>query len=71
MKKNLPWLIVAVLTAVSLFLEYLDWGHSDHWYAKIPAFWIIFGFAGCLLIILLYKIGSKILQKGVNYYDHN
>ncbi len=44
--------------------------HPHFWWEKIPAFDAIFGFLGCVLIILGSKaLGHHWLQKGEDYYN--
>ena len=43
-------------------------GHGP--WAHVPAFWALFGFLGCALIILVSKaIGKYFLQRREDYYD--
>ena len=44
--------------------------HPHFWWQNVPAFYALFGFLGCLLIILLAKaLGHFWLQKKEDYYD--
>ena len=68
------WVIAAlvVLTAGTLlagFLHHPEHGHG-HWWDSIPGFFIVFGFAGCALLIFLSKaLGKAFLNKNEDYYD--
>jgi hypothetical protein len=43
---------------------------AHHWWEKIPGFYVFFGFAGCVAIILISKaLGKLLLQKKEDYYD--
>ena len=45
-------------------------GESHYFWEKIPVFDAIFGFVGCLFLIIFSKtIGSKMLNKREDYYD--
>jgi hypothetical protein len=44
--------------------------HPHFWWEKIPAFDAIFGFLGCILIVVGSKaLGHHWLQKDENYYS--
>ena len=44
--------------------------HPHFWWQYIPVFDVIYGFFGCIIIILSSKwIGHKWLIKDENYYD--
>jgi len=44
--------------------------HPHFWWEKIPAFDAIFGFAGCILIVVGSKaLGHHWLEKDKDYYD--
>lgn len=44
--------------------------HPHFWWEKIPAFDAIFGFLGCILIVIGSKaLGHHWLQKDENYYS--
>ncbi|MCK4835845.1 MAG: hypothetical protein KAT17_04375 [Candidatus Aminicenantes bacterium] len=71
MKKR-TWLGLAIISLLSLVVEFSmhhDSAHH-HWWNDIPAFWISFGFAGCVILILFAKtLGKLFLNKKENYYD--
>ena len=66
------WIVIlALLTLFSLIAEYShdeDHGQS-HWWNKFPGFFILFGFLGCILLILFSKKLGKFLLKDEEYYD--
>ena len=44
--------------------------HVKFWWERIPAFDTIFGFLGCILIIVVSKaLGHYWLQRNEDYYD--
>jgi len=44
--------------------------HYEYWWNKIPAFFVFFGFIGCILIILVSKaLGKLFIQKNGEYYN--
>jgi hypothetical protein len=69
---RLRWALLAIAAMVSLlggFATPHDPAH-DAWWNHIPAFFALFGFFGCLLIIFFAKsLGKLILRKGEDYYD--
>lgn len=66
MKK--AWLIaaIALFSTVSFALPTQEAHFS---WEKCPIFNVIFGFAGCVLIIVLSKALGKFLQRKEDYYD--
>lgn len=68
--KTWHWIVLAVLTAASLVAEFSMEHHGDHWWSSIPAFYILYGFVGCVVIIFFSKaLGKLVLQKKEDYYD--
>lgn len=69
--KKIHWIILAVITVISLVVELTmehDPSHS-HWWNSIPGFYIIFGFIGCVAIIVISKaLGKLFIQKKEDYY---
>lgn len=44
--------------------------YDSHWWNSVPAFYAIFGFFSCILIIYVAKfIAKKIVNRDINYYD--
>jgi len=67
--KRKYWFILLFLTLVSIGVELLM-PHYEHWWNKIPAFFVFFGFIGCILIILVSKaLGKLFIQKNGEYYN--
>ncbi|MFC2157444.1 hypothetical protein ACFLT9_06370 [Acidobacteriota bacterium] len=59
-------LTILSLAAGILFIE--DHG-SGHWWARIPGFFILFAFAGGILLVVFSKyLGRKFLSKDEGYY---
>lgn len=47
-------------------------GHAGHefWWSAIPAFFLFFGFIGCILLIVIPKfLEHKWLERKEDYYD--
>ncbi len=63
------WIILAVITVVSLIGQYST-GEHHHWWDIIPGFYAIYGFVGCILIVKVSKLyGKKIVFRDEEYYD--
>lgn len=70
--KKWHWLILALLTLLSLIVEFSMHHDSSHsqWWISIPAFWIFFGLFGCIILIIFAKtLGKLLLNKKEDYYD--
>lgn len=65
--KNLFIISLVLFLIISLFV------HTEHaifWWEEIPGFYAIYGFIGCVLIVIVSKaLGSYWLQKPEDYYD--
>ena len=64
--KYLFFISIGISILIGLFIP-----HKAHfWWEKIPAFDAIFGFLGCIVIVLGSKaLGHKGIQKDEDYYD--
>ncbi len=61
--------VAAVLSLLAGFRLSHDAAH-DAWWNRIPAFFALFGFIGCLAIIFFAKfLGKVLLRKKEDYYD--
>lgn len=71
--KKWHWWTLTAITVVSFIIEKFFMHHDPKhhfWWNDIPGFFIIFGFVGCVAIIVVSKyIGKKLLQKDEDYYD--
>jgi hypothetical protein len=71
--KTWQWLALGFLTLSSLVAEFTapyDAEHAAHWWSAIPAFYILYGFVGCVVIIFFSKaLGKLFLQQSEEYYD--
>lgn len=69
---RLRWALLGIIAVISLAAGFAmphDAAH-DAWWNRIPAFFALFGFCGCLLIIFFAKaLGKALLQKKEDYYD--
>ena len=65
------WLALGLLTAGGVVLQWLG-RHEAHGHAwdAVPGFYAIYGFVGCILIIVISKaLGKGALQQREDYYD--
>ncbi len=70
--KRIHWILLGVLTFISIIVEFSlehDPSH-DYWWNSIPFFYILYGFIGCVLIIVISKaLGKLFIQRKEDYYD--
>lgn len=69
--KNWHWIVLGILFLVTLVLEFTYLADYDsHWWNSVPAFYALFGFIGCIVIIYVAKfIAKNIVNRDINYYD--
>lgn len=69
--KNWHWFVLGTLLLVSLIIEFTMLADYDsHWWNNIPAFYAIWGFVVCVVIIFFAKWISKLfISRNKNYYD--
>ena len=53
------WIAVGVVAVATFVAEALAPAH--YWWERIPAFYALFGFLGCLLLIVVAKTAGKLL----------
>ena len=60
----------AVLAALVVIDFFVDKHHAHTQIERIPGFWALFGFVGCVLIIILSKwFGHQGIMTREDYYD--
>ena len=63
------WVLLA-LNIIDNIPLITDKRHAHTWLEFIPAFWAVFGFLGCVLIIVVSKaFGHSGVMKREDYYD--
>ncbi len=69
---NKVWIALGLLFIVTLGFEFTVLADYDsHWWNAIPAFYALWGLAGCFAIIYVAKfISKKFLNREIDYYDH-
>ncbi len=62
--------ILYVVLAATIAFDFLVPRHEAHfWGDKIPGFWTVFGFIGCVLLIRIMKgLAHTVLMKKEDYY---
>lgn len=58
--------VICVLLVVADFIVHR---HIYHDWENIPAFYSIYGFVGCVILVLVAKAIRKVLMKKEDYYD--
>jgi len=70
--KTWHWVALGILTFITLILEFTVLADYDsHWWDSIPAFYVLWGFISCILIIYVSKwLGKLFLFRDESYYDN-
>jgi len=68
------WLVilaaVLILSVVVSFLLPVEEGHNGFWWSHIRSFFALFGFIGCVIIVVIAKLISHYwLERKEDYYD--
>lgn len=58
-----------VVCALLVVADFVVHRHIYHDWEKIPAFYAIYGFIGCVVLVLIAKEMRKVLMRGEDYYD--
>lgn len=58
-----------VLCALLVLVDFVVHRHIYHDWENIPAFYAIYGFIGCVVLVLIAKAMRKVLMKEEDYYD--
>jgi len=57
---------VCILLVVADFMVHR---HIYHSWENIPAFYAVYGFIGCVMLVIVAKAMRKVLMKEEDYYD--
>ena len=52
-----------------VLLDFFIHRHTLHAYEQLPAFYALYGFLGCVILVLIAKEMRKVLMRKENYYD--
>ncbi len=70
MSKKLKYLFFICIGLSIVAGFFITHEHVHFWWEKIPAFDAIFGFLGCIIIVVVSKaLGHSWIQKDEDYYD--
>ena len=58
-----------VICGLLVVADFIVHRHIYHDWEKIPAFYAIYGFVGCVLLVLVAKEMRKVLMRKEDYYD--
>ncbi|MCG8314995.1 MAG: hypothetical protein MI976_17435 [Pseudomonadales bacterium] len=58
-----------VICALLVIADFIVHRHIYHDWENIPAFYAIYGFVGCVVLVLIAKEMRKVLMRGEDYYD--
>lgn len=70
--KTWHWILLGILTLISLILEFTMLSDYDsHWWNAVPGFYILWGSVSCIVAIYASKwMGKLFLYRDETYYDH-
>ena len=70
MKKKLRYILIGSILLSCVLGFIFQNPHPHFWWQKIPIFDVLFGFIGCIVIIVVSKwLGHHWLMKDEDYYD--
>ena len=58
-----------VVCVILVIADFIIHRHTTMEWEKIPAFYAMYGFVACVLLVVLAKIMRKILMRKEDYYD--
>ena len=58
-----------VICALLVVIDFIVHRHIYHDWENIPAFYAIYGFIGCVVLVLIAKEMRKFLMRKEDYYD--
>ena len=58
-----------VICGLLVAADFVVHRHIYHDWEKIPAFYAIYGFVGCVILVLIAREMRKFLMRGEDYYD--
>ncbi len=57
------------LCAILVIADFIIHRHTTMGWEKIPAFYAIYGFVACVVLVVVAKKMRKVLMRKENYYD--
>jgi hypothetical protein len=69
--KNVRWIlrIFYLLCIVLVALDFIVHRHIYLYFEEIPAFYAIYGFIACVVLVVLAKLMRLVLMRDEHYYD--
>ncbi|WP_286235471.1 hypothetical protein [Thalassotalea sediminis] len=58
-----------VICALLVIVDFIVHRHIYHDWENIPAFYAIYGFIGCVVLVLIAKEMRKLIMRKEDYYD--
>jgi len=58
-----------VICALLVVADFIVHRHIYHDWENIPAFYAVYGFIGCVVLVLIAKLMRKVLMREEDYYD--
>lgn len=58
-----------VICGLLVAADFIVHRHTYHSWEQIPAFYAIYGFVGCVVLVLIAKEMRKVLMRSEEYYD--
>lgn len=58
-----------VICGLLVVADFVVHRHIYHDWERIPAFYAIYGFVGCVVLVLIAREMRKFLMRGEDYYD--
>jgi hypothetical protein len=66
------WILLGLVVAGSLVAEQFVHHEHEYWFTPIPGYFVLYGFVGCVAIIMFAKaLGRSLVNRPEDYYrDH-
>lgn len=58
-----------VVCIVLVIVDFIVHRHTEMAWEEIPAFYAIYGFVACVVLVLLAKLMRKVVMRKEDYYD--
>ena len=58
-----------VLSALLVIIDFFYHRHMEHPWEKVPAFYAIYGFVACVILVLVATQMRKLVMRDENYYE--
>lgn len=58
-----------VLSGLLVLIDFVYHRHMEHPWEKVPAFYCIYGFVACVILVLIASQMRKLVMREEDYYD--